>query len=325
MCWGRMKRIISVSRRTDVPAFYADWFMRRIREGFAGVVNPFGGKRYVVSLKPEDVACFVFWSKDFTPFTESLETLDRLGYKFYFNYTVTALPAVFESHVDKDAAFNTLLYLSDRYSPGRINWRFDPIVFSDITDEAFYLDAFARLAERLAGRVERCYFSFVTQYNKVKRNFQQMQEHASVHVTDRHAEEKVALADRLASIAERHGIRMYSCCGEYLVGERIHKAHCIDGSIVEQLFFPQGFAHKDKPTRQECGCTESYDIGAYDTCPHGCVYCYANANKAAAERVFRNHDAASAFLGATKEQSDPWLAEIASQAADPAKDAHTLL
>ena len=88
-----MKRIISVSRRTDIPAFYGDWFMGRVREGFAGVVHPFGGRKYIVSLRPEDVACFVFWSKDFSPFIEHLKTLDNLGYTFYFNYTVTGLPA----------------------------------------------------------------------------------------------------------------------------------------------------------------------------------------------------------------------------------------
>ena len=149
-----MKRIISVSRRTDVPAFYGDWFMRRLREGYAGAVNPFGGKRYLVSLKPEDVSCFVFWSKDFTPFIEPLETLDRLGYRFYFNYTLTALPAVFESHVDKDAALKTLLYLSERYSPRHINWRFDPIVLSDITDERFLSRRF-RASGRATGGPRR--------------------------------------------------------------------------------------------------------------------------------------------------------------------------
>jgi hypothetical protein len=305
-----MKRIISVSRRTDVPAFYGDWFMRRLREGYAGVVNPFGGKRYLVSLKPEDVSCFVFWSKDFTPFIEPLETLDRLGYRFYFNYTLTALPAVFESHVDKDAALKTLLYLSERYSPRHINWRFDPIVLSDITDGAFYLDAFTRLAARLAGRVERCYFSFVALYSKVKRNFQQMQDLTGIRVIDPHPEEKIALADRLASIAERYGIRMYSCCGEYLLSPSIQKAHCIDGAIIQQLFSPAEFEYKDKPTREQCGCTESVDIGTYDTCSHGCVYCYANANKTIARQAFDNHDPDSAFLGHSKAQSDPWVREL---------------
>lgn len=305
-----MKRIISVSRRTDVPAFYGDWFLRRLGEGYAGVVNPFGDKRYLVSLKTEDVSCFVFWSKDFTPFIEPLETLDRLGYRFYFNYTLTALPAVFESHVDKDAALKTLLHLSDRYSPAHINWRFDPIVLSDITDDAFYLDAFTRLAGRLAGHVERCYFSFVALYDKVKRNFQQMQEHAGVHVIDPHVGQKIALAGRLASIAERYGIRMYSCCGEYLLGPSIQKAHCIDGAIIRQLFSPAEFEYKDKPTRDQCGCTESVDIGTYDTCPHGCVYCYANANKVVACHAFDNHDPSSAFLGCSKAQSDAWVAEL---------------
>src|SRR5512146_242195 len=160
-----MSRVISGSRRTDVPAFYSAWFMRRVHEGFAGVVAPYGGKRYLVSLKPQDVDCFVFWSKDCTPFVPHLDTLDRLGYRFYLNYTLTALPAVFETDVNKAAALKTLLYLSERYSPAHINWRFDPIVLSSITDADFYVRSFEDLAARLASRVERCYFSFVCEYN----------------------------------------------------------------------------------------------------------------------------------------------------------------
>ena len=305
-----MKKIISVSRRTDVPAFYADWFMRRIREGFAGVVAPYGGKCYLVSLASQDVDCFVFWSKDFTPFVPHLDTLDRLGYRFYFNYTLTALPAVFESHVDKEAALKTLKYLSEHYSPRHINWRFDPIILSSITGADFYLDAFERLAAQLAGRVERCYFSFVCEYEKVRRNLLQLLTDKGISILQPPLEDKIALADRLAAIAERYGIRMYTCCGDYLLSDRIHKAHCIDGGIIEQLFFPQGFDHKEKPTRKECGCTESIDIGTYDTCPHGCLYCYANANKAVATRVFDSHDPDSAFLGYGKAQSDAWVAEL---------------
>jgi hypothetical protein len=106
---------------------------------------------------------------------------------------------------------------------------------------------------------------------------------------------------------------MFSCCGDYLVGEKIEKAHCIDGRIIEGLFFPDGFSYIDKPTRKECGCTESSDIGTYDTCPHGCVYCYANMNKPKAYNAFRNHDASSAFLGYSKAQSDHWLGEIKTE------------
>jgi hypothetical protein len=305
-----VKRIISVSRRTDVPAYYGDWFMRRIREGFVGVVAPYGGKRYLVPLTPEDVDCFVFWSKDFTPFVPHLDTLDRLGYRFYFNYTLTDLPTIFETNVDKAAALKTLQYLGERYSPRHINWRFDPIILSSSTDETFHLEAFERLAATLTGRVERCYFSFVTEYEKVKRNLLPLLTERGIRLLPLHPEEKVALADRLAAIAERYGVRLYSCCGDSLLSSWIHKAHCIDGGIIQQLFFPQGFEYQEKPTRKECGCTESIDIGAYDTCPHGCLYCYASANKGVASEAFRRHDPDSAFLGFDKAQSEAWVAEI---------------
>jgi hypothetical protein len=305
-----VKWIISVSRRTDVPAFSGPWLMGRVREGFVGVVHPFGGKRYVVSLTPEEVACFVFWSKDFTPFVGHLETLERLGYRFYFNYTVTGVPSVFECDVDRTAALRTLKLLSKRYSPGQINWRFDPIVLSSRCDGAFYLREFERLARELEGVVERCYFSFVMPYGKVKRNFRELEQTTGISMIEPDEECRIELAHRLASIAESHGIRMHSCCGESLVGDAIHKAHCIDGTLIERLFHPEGLACNAKPTRPGCGCTESLDIGTYDTCPHGCTYCYANASKPTAHRAFAAHDPCSAFLGYSKDQSDAWLEEL---------------
>jgi hypothetical protein len=304
-----MKRIISISRRTDVPAFYGGWFMQRVKEGFAGVVNPFGGKRYVVSLRPEDVVCFVFWSKDFTPFVDSLEVLDRLGYKFYFNYTVTGLPAVFENGVNGTRALTTLKLLSRRYGPARVTWRFDPIIISSITDTDFYVETFERLARQLEGFVERCTFSFVTTYGKVKRNFRGLERTAGVTVIDPGEEVKVELANSLADIGADHGVTMHSCCGDYLVGDRIEKAHCVDGVLIQRLFHPEGLSYHAKPTRPQCGCTESVDIGTYDTCPHGCVYCYANANKTIARRAFEDHDPASAFLGLAKAQSDELISD----------------
>ena len=305
-----MKRIISVSRRTDIPAFYGDWFMNRLKEGFAGVVNPFGGQKYIVSLKPEDVRCFVFWSKDFTPFLENLETIESLGYKFYFNYTVTGLPNIFERNLNKESAIETLKQLSRMYSPRHINWRFDPVIISDICDRDFFIGAFETLARDFAGLVERCYFSFVTKYGKVIRNFKQLERAVGVKILSISEKFKIELANELAEIAKDFGIRMYSCCGDYLINEKIQKGHCIDREVIESLFFPDGFEYKHKPTRAECGCTESSDIGTYDTCPHGCVYCYANTNKHNANLAFENHDKNSAFLGYSKSQSSKWLDEI---------------
>jgi hypothetical protein len=305
-----MKRIISVSRRTDIPAFYGEWFMNRLAEGFTGVVHPFGGQRYIVPLKPEDVVCFVFWSKNFTPFLKHLKTIDNMGYKFYFNYTITGLPSVFESNVEKQTAIEGLKHLSKIYSPKHINWRFDPIIISSICERDFYIRAFEELASEFAGFVERCYFSFVARYGKVIRNFAEFEKSHNLKIFDCNTDFKIDLANELATIASRYGIQMFSCCGDYLVGEKIQKAHCIDGRIIEELFFPEGFSYKTKPTRDECGCTESIDIGTYDTCPHGCIYCYANTNKGRANKAFKNHNKTTAFLGYTKAQSDRWLAEI---------------
>jgi hypothetical protein len=307
-----MKRIISVSRRTDIPAFYGDWFMARLEDGFAGVLHPFGGQKYVVSLKPEDVTCLVFWSKNFTPFLENLKTIESMGYKFYFNYTVTGLPGIFEANVHKRSAIDTLKLLSRTYSPQHINWRFDPIIISSICGRDFLISAFEKLACEFEGFVRRCYFSFVCEYNKVKRNFEQLRSSTGIEIIETSQDFKIDLAEELADIAEHHGIQMFACCGDYLIGDKIKKAHCIDGSIIESFFFPKGLGYVEKPTRDQCGCAESTDIGTYDTCPHGCVYCYANANKSRAYEAFARHDKDSAFLGHRKSQSDRWLTEMSS-------------
>lgn len=305
-----MKRIISVSRRTDIPAFYGNWFMARLADGFVGVENPFGGQKYIISLKPEDVICFVFWSKNFTPFRENLKIIDSLGYKFYFNYTITGLPPVFEKNVEKQTAIETLKLLSRMYSPQHINWRFDPIIISSICNRDFYIRAFEQLASEFAGFVKRCYFSFVTEYNKVKYNLERLAKQEGIRIIRTSKDFKIELANELAAIAAHYGIEMYSCCGDYLVGKNIKKAHCIDGALIEELFLIHGFSYKLKPTREECGCTESSDIGTYDTCPHGCVYCYANVNKHKAYKAYRNHHKDSAFLGVNISQSESFIAEV---------------
>ena len=301
--------IISASYRSDIPAFYGPWFRRRLAEGSAQVVNPYGGQRSRVSLTPHDVACLVFWSKDLTPFLGHLDTLDRLGYRFCFNYTLTCLPTALESNVDKASALKTLKHLSRQYSPEHINWRFDPIIISNVHASEFYLASFRKMAAELEGLVRRCYFSFVTLYGKVRRNFLALDRTVGTRVVDPGPEDRIALANQLAAVAAEHGITMHACCGDDLLGDRIAKAHCIDGALIERLCKPEGFTHNAKGTRPECGCSESIDIGTYDTCPHGCEYCYANADKPTASRAFGEHDPTSAFLGYSKTLSDTWIGE----------------
>jgi len=241
----------------------------------------------------------------------NLRAIEDMGYRFYFNYTITGLPRIFECNaVKKEAAVDTLKELSRTYSLKHINWRYDPIIISDITDYKFHIKNFENLASELEGYVERCYFSYAIQYGKVKRNFDKFQSENILKIVEPDANLRIKLANELAYIAENHGIKMLTCCGDNLLNQKIAKAHCVDGKIIEELFFRNGFRYDEKPTRKECGCTESVDIGTYDTCPHGCIYCYANINKKIAETRHQNHDKNAVFLGYTKEESDKWVEDV---------------
>jgi hypothetical protein len=296
-----MKQIISVSRRTDIPALYGDWFFRRVKEGYAGYINPYGGQNHFVSLKPHDVLCFVFWSKDFIPFTKRLKELENSGYSFYFNYTITGLPEVFEPNLpNTEEAINCLKTLSKSYSPQHINWRYDPIILSTETDYQYHLSRFRSMACSLKGYVKRCIISFVHLYSKIRDRLRYLQVKTKIRIIDTPLELKQRLANELAIIAQENGIELFSCCGDYLVNDSIRKAHCIDGILIGKLFNPAGLSLKIKPTRSECGCTESRDIGEYNTCTHGCVYCYAYTEIKKAIKAFKNHDPESPFLGPGK-------------------------
>ena len=320
-----MKKIISVSRRTDIPAFYGDWFMNRIAEGFVGYVNPYSGQKYKVSLKPEDVLCFVFWSKNYQPFLKHLERLANLGYRFYFNFTLTGLPKLFECNlVDTKVAIETMKDLSKMFSPKHINWRYDPILLSDATDYEFHLDRFEQLASELEGYVERCYFSFVIQYGKVKRNFDQFTAQSPIKFFDPEEAELKMFANDLADIGSKYKIKMLTCCGDYLLNDKIKKAHCIDGEIIENLFLTGARNLKEKPTRNECGCVNNTDIGAYDTCPHGCIYCYANMNKDIACKKYQEHEVGAAFLGYSVSDGKKWMDEILEQQTKKGNDMPSL-
>ncbi len=296
-----MSRIISVSRRTDVPAFYKDWFVRRLKSGLAGWENPFSGQKYFVSLKPKDVVAFVFWSKNYRPFLEVLPFLRKNGYNCLFHYTITGLPRQFETNlVQTEEAVDSFRQISRFYSKDHIVWRYDPIVVSDLTDKDFHLDRFAYLAKHLSGYTRRCYISFPVFYGKVKRNCQAFTSQQGIEFYDLPVEERIDLAEDLAEIAENYGIQVFSCCGDYLIGDRIKKGHCIDGDLISRLFYNCRWRGRLQPTRKECGCTKSTDIGRYDTCPHGCIYCYANVNKEKARRMYDRHDPESPFLGYKK-------------------------
>ncbi len=273
---ARVPRVISASRRTDIPAFYGDWFLEQVRRGEAVVVHPYRREKLSVSLRPEDVAAFVFWSKDYAPFLGHLKELERRGYKFVLFFTVTGLPRALEPRVPAPTeTLATFKVLSRQYSPHRLLWRYDPIVLSNFTPPEYHVKTFRTLCQQLEGLTYRCYLSFVEFYPKVKRSLSRL-EHSGWEFLDPPRQEKLQLAEHLAEIAAAHGIEVYSCCNDFLVGSKIKKARCVDAGLLSRLFGIEEGLYKVRPTRKGCGCFESTDIGAYGTCRHHCLYCYAS-------------------------------------------------
>jgi len=266
-----MGHIVSASRRTDIPAFHSDWFMRRVAQRWAWSVNPFSGCARRVSLAPEQVAAIVFWSKDYRPLLPHLDALDAAGYRTLFHFTITGLPRSLEPKVpETGAALETMVALSRRYGPERVLWRFDPIVLSTHIDAGETLARFRRLAGRLEGVVTGCYISFVATYAKTTRNLAER----GIEILPADREARLALAAAVVAAGREHGIVVRTCCGDELLAAGAEKAHCIDAGMINRLFGAVTDAGP-RPTRRNCGCSASQDIGAYDTCRHACTYCYA--------------------------------------------------
>lgn len=282
--------ILSVSRRTDIPAYYSDWFFRRVAEGCVCVHNPLNAAQIKrISLKPEDVDGIVFWSKDPAPMLERLTELSR--YRYYFQFTLTPYgPGIEPGLPDKKAVLETFLRLSDAQGPERVLWRYDPILFNpDYTAES-HIDRFGDLAHALEGRTKRCTFSFVDLYRNASANAGRLR----LHETD--GETKNRLAASLARIATECGMEPCACSEEGISSPLISKAKCVDAGLFNALWGLNLPTRKDRNQRPGCGCTESVDIGAYNTCPGGCLYCYANYNPKMIGRNRERHDPNGEFL-----------------------------
>ncbi|HAA89978.1 MAG TPA: hypothetical protein DCE07_05335 [Peptococcaceae bacterium] len=296
---GKVLMIISASRRTDIPAFYGEWLYRRLEEGWAVAVNPFTKAAVRVSLNPGDVYALVLWSKNFQPFLPYLDYLDQRKLNLYFLFTITAMDGQFEPHVpQKEEMVEVFRYLSERYSPEQVQWRFDPILITTELDCDYYLERFEYLARRLKGYTRRCYISFANRYRKAELRFQERFGNSSRWL-ELELEEKQKLVREMAQIAEGCGIGLYSCCQPELVGGGVKRGSCVDYLHMASLFGEMIPAPPKTPTRAGCWCYDSIDIGMYDICLHDCVYCYANQNHERALQRYRAHrpDCPSLLLG----------------------------
>ena len=293
--------IISASRRTDIPAFYAEWFMNRIREGHLFVRNPFNAHQIRrVDLSPDKVDVIVFWTRNPQPIHGYLDELDERGYRYYFQFTLTAYPNLLEPSVppmrELLASFKAL---SRKVGAEKVVWRFDPIILSDVTSEDSVIGNFERLARELGNATSRVVISFVHLYKSVLRNLDRIgkEQGVSFYDSERSVEQVQRIAATLADAARTNSIEIVSCAEKLdLSAEGVGHGKCIDDRLIERLFGISVSDRKDKNQREACGCVDSQDIGQYNTCAHDCVYCYATFNKREARENRALHYPKGPFL-----------------------------
>ncbi len=280
-------RVVSASRRTDVPAFYTRWLLRRLRAGYCHVANPFSGDVYRVGLAPDEVASLALFTRDPRPILTHLPSLLAEGYRVYAHVTLNGYPRLLEPRAPwLPRAVAAVTRLADVLGPENVVWRYDPIVLTPETPPAWHLARFAGIAESLAGATGECAISFVDRYRKTERNLGAL----GVEPSWDDAPAQLALAAELRGIAEERGIRVRACCEEGLAEAGVRAAACVDRERVARMRPDLDVRMRLAPTRAACGCAESTDIGAYGTCGFGCAYCYATPTPDVGLRRLREHD-----------------------------------
>ncbi|MCD8073412.1 MAG: DUF1848 domain-containing protein [Alistipes sp.] len=277
--------VISASRRTDIPAFYSKWFFNRLKAGEVYVRNPFDKRKIsTVSLEKEHVDFIHFWTKNPAPMLRRLPELD--GYDYTFHFTVNGYGAHIEPLVPPlPRLVDTFAELSRHC---KVSWRYCPILIREGFGIDEHIRNFSRIASRLEGLTDRCYISLLDEYPKIKTAIKKY----GIRTPDNTEQESVL--PRIKAIAESYGIKVYSCAGAPWFGKYgIIPGRCLDPAGVGR----SGRTYKKDPNqRPECGCVQSVDIGGYSSCPHDCIYCYANRAKGIPAGEYSRHDPFSPLI-----------------------------
>ena len=266
--------IVSASRRTDIPAFYSDWLFNRLKEGFVYVRNPMNIHQVSeINLSPNVVDCIVFWTKNPRPM---LDRLDKLSdYNYYFQFTLNPYADDVEPDVPNKGkeVIKTFIELSEKIGADKIIWRYDPILLSDKYSIDYHAKYFEKLAKDLKGSFSKCVISFIDIYKKNSKRC------AANGLNELDKAQIFAIAEQISDTAKKYSFPVASCAENIDLNEfGIEHNSCIDKDLIEHLIGSRISVQKDKNQRKECGCIESIDIGSYNTCIHGCSYCYANYN-----------------------------------------------
>ena len=280
--------IISASRRTDIPAFYSEWFFNRLKEGYALIPNPRNpGRLGRVELTINNVDCIVFWTKNPSAIFDKLWQLDSLGYCYYIQFTLTPYDKGIETDLlPKPQLLQAFLKMSKQIGAHRSVWRYDPIIIDSKHPVEWHIERFTEMCGSLQNYTERCFISFVDLYKSLSGKYSSLTN-----------DEMITVASGFSKIANTHGITLYTCAEEIdLSGYGVEHGACIDQKLIEKIIGQRITVKNDTNQRTACCCIESIDIGAYDTCSHGCSYCYATSNKKAVLRRMAVHDPKAPML-----------------------------
>lgn len=264
--------IISASRRSDIPAFFGEWFVNRLKEGFVLVRNPLNANSVSrILLSPKFIECIVFWTKNATDFMRYLPMIDSLGYKYYFQYTLTSYSKDVEPKVpEKRKVIDNFIELSKRLGKEKVVWRYDPILLTPKYDMEYHVKWFEYLCKELSPYTEKCIISFLDDYAFLKDGLN------ALNVQNMAETQMFMLAEAFSQIAQKYNLKLASCSEKMDLGKlRISHNSCIDGDLIERITGLRINKRKDAGQRPLCGCIESREIGTFNTCRHGCAYCYA--------------------------------------------------
>ncbi|MFO8084443.1 MAG: DUF1848 family protein [Desulfobacterales bacterium] len=282
------KIIISASRRTDIPAFYMNDFMKGIRQGFFSLTNPFNQKQSVVSATPDIVDTIVFWSKDYTDFIKRrfIQILQKSGYHLFFNYTINSEDLILEPGLPPlNQRLAQLEILSKTVGPEAVFWRFDPICHYRLADGKIRHNCqdFLKIADAASDLgVRYCITSFLDLYNKIKKRVTSLPGFSFI---DPPLDTKTGILCEMAKQLKKRDISLMTCCEPQVLksvapNSGIRASSCIPNHYLAKLYGSDISLRKDSGQRIKngCGCRISVDVGSYrhQPCYHNCLFCYAN-------------------------------------------------
>ncbi|PWW82672.1 hypothetical protein CR164_02685 [Prosthecochloris marina] len=291
MLFGKNRHVISASRRTDIPAFYAEWFMDKIRKGFCKVANPYNPSQVKeVSLCPDEVAAVVFWTRYAKPLRPFLAELDERGFNYYFLYTITGYPSSYESGLpSSEECIEDFLALGECIGAEKVIWRYDPVILSSRMHMSFHMKNFERLALRLSAGTKKVIVTFVKKYRHIEEKLEEME------YVPPSSHERQVLEKHFRSLTSDAGMQIQRC-GKRDSFANVSEGKCVDEKLMRELFGLELSSGKDPGQPEECRCIRSIDIGRYGSCLHRCVYCYASRNFFRAARRYQEHDYSAEML-----------------------------